>query len=391
MAKILLLTLSLVLTSCFEKDEPLDGVWSLKLRIQNKEIPFQLHFQENQKVDLHNGAEVINLGYDLLNDIVLIPILNFDALLELKQDGSTITGNWIKPNREPEFRVPVTGTKVPAKIKVPKLGIPEKWKIELSDKDKTKEGILLFTQRDDYTFASVLTRTGDYRFLTPKKSGDSLVLYGFDGVFSFFFDGKLSGEIYEGTMYSGISSQKSFKAKVNPDFELPDPTKTTTLAGNLSDVYLKKLNGKTESLINESNKDKVKVFQVFGSWCPNCIDETRFIKKWRERNKDKDVSFSIIAFERSPNKKEAIKQLKKTKKMLAIDYPIYIGGLTSGTKVEEVLPQLKNFISFPTTLILDKNNRVRKIHAGFSGPATGKYYEDFMMEFDSTIDRLLKE
>ena len=77
--------------------------------------------------------------------------------------------------------------------------------------------------------------------------------------------------------------------------------------------------------------------------------------------------------------------------MLEIDYPILIGGYTRDTKVEDVLPQLKNFISFPTTIILDKNNRVRKIHAGFSGPATGKYYEDFILEFNSTIDRLLKE
>ncbi len=391
MSKILILIFSLVLYACSKKEANLEGIWNLKLNIQNKEIPFQLHFKKSNQVDLHNGPEIINLRYDLLNNIVLIPILNFDAVLELKQDESFITGNWIKPNRKEEFRVPITGTKVENELKIPKLKINEKWKIDIGQNEDVNEGILLFTQRDDYTFASVLTQTGDYRFLTPSLKGDKLILHGFDGVFSFYFEGKLTDEVYKGMMYSGLSSKKPFNAQVNSGFELPDATKTTTLAGNLDEIYLKTLSGKTESLINETNKNKVKVFQVFGSWCPNCMDETRFIKQWRERNKNKDVSFSIIAFERSPNKKEAIKQLKKTKNLLEIDYPILIGGYTRDTKVEDVLPQLKNFISFPTTIILDKNNRVRKIHAGFSGPATGKYYEDFILEFNSTIDRLLKE
>jgi hypothetical protein len=34
---------------------------------------------------------------------------------------------------------------------------------------------------------------------------------------------------------------------------------------------------------------------------------------------------------------------------------------------------------------------VRKIHTGFSGPGTGKYYEKFVEEFNETVNSLLKE
>jgi hypothetical protein len=34
---------------------------------------------------------------------------------------------------------------------------------------------------------------------------------------------------------------------------------------------------------------------------------------------------------------------------------------------------------------------VRKIHSGFSGPATGKFFEEFKTEFNELIDQLVAE
>ena len=388
---IFLFTSSLLSSGCENEEPTLDGFWSMRLHIQGKEIPFQLNFKPNETVDLINGPEIVSLGYDVKSGIVLIPILNFDAVLEIKQAGADLKGHWIKPNREPTFRIPISGTKIPKRLKIPKLEIPSKWKMVFDEGEQTKEAMLLFTHKEDFTFASVLTTTGDYRFLTPFKRGEKLILYGFDGVFAFYFEGEVSENVYKGTMYSGKTIQQEFKAMANEEFELPDATEATRLAGNLNDLVLPRLSGEQEPVINESNKNEVKVVQIFGSWCPNCIDELRFIKKWREQNPKKDVKFSIISFERSPNKREALKRLKKTKELYGIDYPIYIGGYTKEQTVSEVLPKLENFISFPTTLFLDKDNVIRSIHAGFTGPATGEYYEKFTRDFNGIIEKLLKE
>jgi arginyl-tRNA--protein-N-Asp/Glu arginylyltransferase len=44
-----------------------------------------------------------------------------------------------------------------------------------------------------------------------------------------------------------------------------------------------------------------------------------------------------------------------------------------------------------TTLFIDRTGVVRKIHTGFSGPATGKHYEKLVADFTSTVDALLSE
>jgi hypothetical protein len=55
------------------------------------------------------------------------------------------------------------------------------------------------------------------------------------------------------------------------------------------------------------------------------------------------------------------------------------------------LPSLATFKAFPTTIFIGKDGKVSKIHTGFSGPATGKFYDDFVKEFNEEVDRLLSQ
>jgi hypothetical protein len=59
--------------------------------------------------------------------------------------------------------------------------------------------------------------------------------------------------------------------------------------------------------------------------------------------------------------------------------------------VNESLPMLNNFLAFPTTIIIDRKGNVRRIHTGFSGPATGVHFTEFKKEFELFIDTLLNE
>jgi hypothetical protein len=52
---------------------------------------------------------------------------------------------------------------------------------------------------------------------------------------------------------------------------------------------------------------------------------------------------------------------------------------------------LNEVISFPTTIIIDKFGKVRQIHTGFSGPATGEYYDQYVKDFNQFMDELLQE
>ncbi len=57
----------------------------------------------------------------------------------------------------------------------------------------------------------------------------------------------------------------------------------------------------------------------------------------------------------------------------------------------KALPTLTGVYGYPTTLIVDRTGKVRDIHVGFSGPATGRHYEEYVTEFRALIDKLLTE
>jgi hypothetical protein len=65
-------------------------------------------------------------------------------------------------------------------------------------------------------------------------------------------------------------------------------------------------------------------------------------------------------------------------------------GYSNKDSVAAKLPELDNFMAFPTMIIIDKNDRVRQIHTGFDGPASSKF-ADFKKEFDETIRTILNE
>ncbi|MBL8205314.1 MAG: TlpA family protein disulfide reductase, partial [Blastocatellia bacterium] len=44
----------------------------------------------------------------------------------------------------------------------------------------------------------------------------------------------------------------------------------------------------------------------------------------------------------------------------------------------------------PTTLFIGRDGLVKKIHAGFDGPATGERHTRLKAEFEETVKELLK-
>jgi hypothetical protein len=55
------------------------------------------------------------------------------------------------------------------------------------------------------------------------------------------------------------------------------------------------------------------------------------------------------------------------------------------------LPQIANLDSWPTTFFLGRDGRVRAVHAGFAGPASGELHRQALAGFQAEIERLLAE
>ena len=145
------------------------------------------------------------------------------------------------------------------------------------------------------------------------------------------------------------------------------------------------------SLSDEQFRDKVVVIEILGSWCPNCIDQIRFLAPWYRANKDRGVAIIGVGFELKDDLAFAQKTLGRLRDQLDITYPLLFGGYADKALAAEKFPALSQVLAFPTTIILDKKGNVRYIHTGYASESTGNYYTTYINEFNAIIDALLSE
>lgn len=373
------------------------GPWRFELRTANAAVPFIIDFKQTNGVltaTLNNGKETIELNdIEATEKNVSIPLQTYEMSLELDppKDGRMI-GFLIRHNKNPKIKTPVVGfqgedERFPEEKSKPKIDLNGRWKVTLTDEeDKKEEGVIVFEQKGSELSGSILTPTGDYRYMTGFVSGSEFETASFDGVFNYL----VRGSVKDGKIEARILANYMTKIEGTKDQQaaLPDAYKHTQLSS--MNFKFPDLQGKQVSLKDKKFKNKPVIVQFFGSWCPNCLDEMNFLIPWYKENNKRGIEIVALAFERSVDQIEAKKQLMKTQKKKEIPYPLLIAGYTAEDKPMDKIKSLKNFISFPTTVFLNKKHQVVKVHAGFSGPSTGEFYEKWQKEFNETVDGLLK-
>lgn len=391
--------MSLVLFGCQSKNE-IKGNWELSLKLQDQVLPIIVQFELDPNIKnklvgtLINSKESIPLEGFIQKDHFEVSIGTNYAKLVGEIAGSSLEGEWVRTNKE-DYKVPFTGKRT-SKLKLfskyeekkTLLKIDGKWKVEL---DENRFGLGNFKQVGSRVEGSILTETGDYRFLEGYIQQNTVMLYGFDGTFSFIFKIILSKDRFSAHMYSGKTYNKQIVAVRDDSFKLADPEQLTNLIKNT--VLISKFNdisGQALDLNAGRLKSKAKIIQVFGSWCPNCIDETKFFVNWRRKNLAKlnDVEFIALAFEKFPDEKSALKKLRKVRHKLKMDYPLVLADFKSTETVPRFLP-IEKTVAFPTTFFLNRKNEIVKVHTGFSGQATDDYFESFKGKFSKIVDELI--
>ncbi|MBA9076435.1 MULTISPECIES: peroxiredoxin family protein [Rufibacter] len=403
----LLIPFGLGLTACSSNSgsgtlTPGDYRGIIELSGQQMPFNFTVSEQDGQPVaHLINGDEKILINeISYAQDSVRLQMHIFDAALIAKVDGNQLKGRWERKDQTQPYSLPFTAergntsrfSQNPAK---PALDVTGKWEVHFSDEaGKSYPAIGEFTQKGNVLNGTFLTTTGDYRYLQGEVSGQDLNLSAFDGAHAFLFtaQGQPDGSL-KGDFYAGQSGHETWVAQRNDAFQLAAADSLTYLKPGHDRLSFSfpDLTGKNVSLEDPQFKGKVVVVQILGSWCPNCMDETKFLAPWYARNKDRGVEVIGLGYEVSPEFDKAKARIEKMRDRLNVTYPLLVAGTKDKELVAKSLPALNHVLSFPTTLFIDKQGKVRKIHTGFSGPGTGKYYEEFVQEFNQTIDGLLAE
>ena len=202
------------------------------------------------------------------------------------------------------------------------------------------------------------TTTGDYRYLEGIINGDSLKLSTFDGAHAFLFTAKVTDSTMIGNFYSGDHWKEPFFAKFNNSYKLPDENTLTSLNDGYDDFNFSfpDETGRLISYSDERFKNKVTVVQIMGTWCPNCLDESKYYVEYLKNNPNKNIEFVALAFETDKSTKKAFEKINRLKNRLKISYPILLAqyGGTNKQEAAKKLPMLNHILSYPTTIFIDK-------------------------------------
>ena len=386
-----------------EDNAPQEGSWRAYLEVMDQELlPFNFELSKIDDayiLEVFNADEIVAIdNIEIKQDSIYIRMPVFEGYIAGTFTSQTMEGSYIKESlgRVVPFRAKYGKAPRFDPVNEAKSNISGIWetvfKPEAGDSYIAKG---IFVQNQNQVKGTFRTTTGDYRYLEGIVDGDSLRLSTFDGAHAFLFTAKVSDSSLAGNFYSGNHSKEPFVAVRNEHFELPDETSLTYLKEGYKKLEFRFPNEKGEhiSLMDPEFQGKTIVVQIMGTWCPNCLDESKFLVNYLKENPGSGLKVIALAFEYAKTREDAFRGIQRLRERVGVDYPVLLAqfGTSNKTKANEKLPMLNHILSYPTTIFIDKKGEVRQILTGFNGPATGEKYSEFKLEFEEYVKKLAAE
>ena len=368
-------------------------------KVEDKSIPCRIDVLNESRWEIVNGAERIPIDIKWEKDSTFTSSLPlFNTYFKGKKEKGIVTGEWVDPTRTGDYRIPfqIVNNKIrefDTKVHVP---VHLKYKIVFED-DSVPAILNLEVVKEEFvTYGTVLTETGDYRYLQGEPlENNQFYLSAFDGTHLFYLAGQLVDTKIEGVFMSGKHYLAKFKGETDANFELRKADELTWMKNSKETLSLKlNVNAKTERSFGEKDwKGKVTLVQIMGTWCPNCTDESRFVKSMYEKYAAQGLQVVPVSFERGTDKQVSFTRINSQAKQMALPYPVYLGsGAESPQKAAAIVfAQLNHVMSFPTLILIGKDGKVKKVWTGFYGPGTGVHYTEHTAEIEDAVLRLLRK
>ena len=391
------------------------GEWRSVLDSPGGELPFALRITEQDGTVV---ASIVNdteeLPFKALRtegNGVTLEMPWYDSVLEgqISADGSSIAGRWRKTipggiselpwraerGSSARFR-PIEDVIVEEVAPQAPPEITGAWRVTFSDENGDEAARGEFHQRGTHVAGTFLTPTGDYRYLEGSYESGLLRLSTFDGAHAFLFharaqaDGTLAGDFWSRDSYHATWVAEPITADTAV---LPDPWQqvSPTRVDRGFSFRFADLEGQVVSSDDARFAGKVLVVNLFGSWCPNCNDEAPLLARWHQRWSADGLEIVGLAFEFSGDSERDRRVLRRYAERHGIEYPLLLAGVSDKAEAALAVPDLSAVLSYPTTVLIGRDGKIRWIHSGFAGPGTGRHHTVLVTEIEDRITALLAE
>ncbi len=386
------------------------GTWRAWLDSPGGPLPFilDLHREgDSWRAVIHNGRERIDIPtVTLSHGNLTLGFDHYDSTITAKiaADGRSLSGVWNKQSSGKNiatlpFHALASQTARfergddSTKKTTPSQDVTGQWVIKFSKSDDP--AIAQFKKQANGTITgTVMTTTGDYRFLEGDFYESQLRLSVFDGAHAFLFhakwqeDGTLIGDFWSRDVW-----HESWTANRDEQASLPDDFSQTKIVEgiDLKALAFRDLDGNPKSLGDAAFAGKAMLVEIFGSWCPNCHDASQLMVELDREYNERGLQIVGLAFELTGDFARDARQVRRFAKKHGVNYPILIAGVSDKTTASKQMPVIDKIRSYPTAIFVDRKGIVRYVHTGFTGPATGQTYETLRSTFKQRIETLLSE
>jgi thiol-disulfide isomerase/thioredoxin len=396
--------------------ESLNGRWAATVVQNGVTVPFRLDISgegKNVVGTLYNGEDKENttsasikggkveLNFDhyltYLKATLKDGELDGELAITLRVRGVSIDDSEIDNRREGNS--PFHAKRYVAPTAESAANIPSidgVWEIPHESPKGEKAWRLIVKQNGADITTTILRVDGDTGALTGSWQDGKFVASHFDGARPGLLEITAQPD---GTLkvVSGGSNRDGVMIAYRPEVArakgLPEPSnyQTHTSVRDPNEVFTYKFadtHGKVLSNEDPKFKGKVVLAIVTGTWCPNCHDEAQYLVELYAKYHDKGLEIVALDFE-EPDQQSSLKRVNAFIKQYKVPYTYLIAGEPS--EMWDKVPQAVNLNTWPATLFIGRDGRVKATHAGFASPASGEFYKQLKEEFTSNIERLLKE
>jgi thiol-disulfide isomerase/thioredoxin len=409
--------------------DSVDGRWNASLTAQNGNVvPFRLDISGSGptlKGTLYNGFQPYEdtTSATFQDGKLVLNIEHYLTTITATVKDGQLTGEVVTQNRGSSAQYGFLASRYVKPTTTPS-GVPSiagSWVIPLDTPSSKGEKAfrLIVQQSGPDVAASILRVDGDTGAYSGTYKDGRWVLSHFDGsrpgviVVSVATDGTLkvlqnpehpdkpaasaatSGKAYDDSIADGryAPALVAYRSEVAREKGLPEPEnyETHTTARDPNETFtfnFPDVNGKRVSNEDPRFKGKVVLAIVTGTWCPNCHDEAQYLVKLDKKYHDKGLAIVALDFE-EPEQQGSLERERAFVKQYGVKYTYLIAGAPA--EMWEKVPQAVNLNTWPATIFIGRDGRVKGIHSGFASPASGEFNRQLQKEFTAKIEKLLAE
>ena len=371
------------------------GPWKAVLDLAGGALPFAIRIEaqpQGWKGKLCNGDACQSFSaVRMEGDTLTLEMADYAAVLKASVRSDSLLGYYHNVGSRGPRTIPMRAARGSRPASTAPARLLGRWDATYYQELGTSPRVFDFRNRPDGFQGTIISSTTDYGPFTGTAVGDSFAIGLFDGSFVYMLTGRLVGDTLRGLFHAGARTQTPWTAvRSSGASHLGSPTEmsradtTAPLRFEFPD-----LQGRLVRNDDPRFKGKVLLLDIFGSWCPTCHDAAPELLRLYRRYHARGLEIVGLAFEATGDTAVDARQARRYRDKFGIRFPILLAGINDNESIATALPQLQDVTAFPTTVLVGRDGRVRRIYAGFhrsTGPESGR-----LGELEAEIEKLLKE